>query len=60
MSIERYENKYELQCDYCSNCIDDFVEFQEAVDYKKANGWKSKNIKGEWFDKCPDCLERGE
>lgn len=56
MSIERYGNKYELQCDFCSNSIDDFIDFQEAVDYKKANNWKSKNINGEWFDKCPDCL----
>lgn len=60
MSIERYGNKYELQCDFCSNSVDDFEDFQEAVDYKKANNWKSKNINGEWFDKCPHCLERGE
>ena len=32
----------------------------EEVDYKKANNWKSRNINGEWFDKCPDCLEEGE
>ena len=60
MSIERYVNKYELQCDFCSNSIDDFMDFQEAVEYKKANNWKSKNINGEWFDKCPECLEKGE
>lgn len=58
--IERYGNSYGLQCDYCSNCIDDFIDFQEAVDYKKANGWKSISNKGEWFDKCPDCLKKGE
>lgn len=60
MSIERYGNKYALQCDFCSNSVDDFEDFQEAVDYKKANNWKSRNINGEWFDKCPDCLEEGE
>ena len=53
--IERNGNKYELQCDYCSNYVDDF---EEAVDYKKANGWKSINIKGEWTDKCPQCSEK--
>ena len=53
--IERFGNRYELQCDYCSNYVDDFEDFQEAVDYKKANGWKSKNINGEWLDKCPNC-----
>lgn len=55
--IERYGNSYELQCDYCSNCVDDFIDFQDVVDYKKANGWKSINIKGEWTDKCPECLD---
>lgn len=42
--IERVGNKYELQCDYCSNYVDEFEDFQEAVDYKKANNWKSVNI----------------
>ena len=54
--IEKQGNGYELQCDYCSNYVDEFEDFQEAVDYKKANGWKSVNINGEWTDKCPDCL----
>lgn len=53
--IERFGNRYELQCDYCSNYVEDFGDFQEAVDYKKANGWKSINVDGEWTDKCPDC-----
>lgn len=53
--IERVRNKYELQCDYCSNYVDEFEDFQEAVDYKKANNWKSVNINGEWTDKCPNC-----
>lgn len=60
MSIAKYGDKYELQCDFCSNSIDDFMDFKEAVDYKKASSWKSKNINGEWFDKCPYCLEKGE
>ncbi len=54
--IEKQGNRYELQCDYCSNYVDDFEEFQEAVDYKKANGWRSININGEWTDKCPNCI----
>lgn len=40
--IERYGDRYELQCDYCSNFEGDFLEFQEAVDFKKANNWKSE------------------
>lgn len=54
--IEKQGNRYELQCDYCSNYVNDFEEFQEVVNYKKANGWKSINIKGEWADKCLDCI----
>lgn len=57
--IERNGNKYSLQCDYCSNYIDDLEDFQEAVDYKKANRWKSEKIGQDWFDKCPNCQENG-
>jgi hypothetical protein len=45
-----------LYCDVCGEAVDkDFYEFQEAVDYKKANGWKSQTYHGEWEDVCPDC-----
>lgn len=57
--IENSIGRYSLQCDFCSNYVDDLISFDEAVNYKKANGWKSQNIKGEWFDKCPNCLESG-
>lgn len=53
--IERKGNEYELQCDFCSNCVEDLIDFKDAVDYKKANGWKSEKIEEEWFDKCPNC-----
>jgi hypothetical protein len=56
--IERNGNCFDLLCDYCSNYIEEFEDFQEAVYYKRANGWKSINIKGEWTDKCPDCLAK--
>lgn len=56
--IQKDRSYYVLQCDYCSNCVEDFLEFMDAVNYKKANKWKSENINGEWFDKCPDCLNK--
>lgn len=56
MSINKNGGKYELQCDYCSNYVDDFDDFSDAVTHKKANGWKSININGEWTDKCPNCI----
>lgn len=60
MSINKVGNKYELQCDYCSNYVDDFDDFFDAVTHKKANGWKSININNEWVDKCPSCIEGGK
>lgn len=57
--IERYEYTFDLFCDYCSNFVANFENFREALDYKKANGWKSINVKGEWTDKCPECLAKG-
>lgn len=48
---------YELICDHCEEVADeDFSEFQEAVQYKKDNGWRSlKTNMGDWKDLCPDC-----
>lgn len=59
MVIEKNGNTYILQCDYCSNYIDDLEDFQEVVDYKKANGWKSEKIGQDWLNKCPNCQESG-
>ena len=58
MSINKEGKDYILQCDFCSNYVDELIDFQDAVDYKKANGWKSININGEWTDKCPNCLNK--
>ena len=55
--IEKHGNRYELQCDYCCD-NEEFDNFYDAVNHKKANGWKSENIKDEWFDKCPECLRK--
>lgn len=56
--IEKTCDTYSLMCDYCVNEVDqDFDEFMDAVRYKKANGWKSKNEDGAWYDVCPDCAK---
>lgn len=54
--IEKCGDRYKLQCDYCSNYVDDFDEFSDAVTHKKANGWRSQKVGDDWFDKCPDCI----
>ena len=48
---------YDLICDICGNKEDGFYDFNEAVEYKKENGWKSEKYKGEWEDICPECQE---
>ena len=53
------EFNFHLICDYCGKSIG-FMEFQNAVNYKKMNKWKSYKINNEWYDKCSECLEKGE
>lgn len=58
MSIERYGKVFALYCDVCGMKADEtFNDFQEAVDYKEENGWKSQRRNGEWEDICPKCQE---
>lgn len=47
---------YELICDICGEDFD-FETFDDAVNYKRENGWKSEKYKGEWQDICPECQE---
>jgi L-rhamnose mutarotase len=52
---------YHLFCDVCGEKLFKvFHEFQDAVNYKKQNGWKSQRRNGEWEDVCPDCQEGNE
>lgn len=54
--ISTYYGEIQLTCDICSEPVDEkFYDYQEAIDYKKANGWKSEKKYGEWFEVCPEC-----
>ena len=54
--IEKEGKLFVLYCDVCGEVADEeFYEFQEAVDYKKADGWGSERRHGEWWDICPEC-----
>lgn len=58
MSIQRDYKVYILICDICGDeAPEDFSEFDDAVEYKKEEGWKSQNYRGEWEDVCPECQE---
>ena len=61
--IEKEYGKHVLVCDVCG-LEHEFDSFDEAVEYKKSNGWKSRrgeqiNLEDGWVDVCPDCIERG-
>ena len=54
--IERNGGEFELICDHCEDSVDGFDEFDDAVQYKKNNGWKNiKSDSGQWFELCPVC-----
>jgi len=56
--ISKEYGKYTLICDICGAGTDDeFDSFQDAIDAREDIGWKSKRVKGEWVDICPDCIE---
>lgn len=55
--IDQAYGLYTLICDICDHEAKPFFSFQDAVDYKKDNGWRSKKFNGEWHDICPECQE---
>ena len=54
------ERIYIPVCDGCYENLDPEYDFYDAVDAKKAAGWRSKKVDGEWFDYCPDCQKKAE
>ena len=56
--IDKYHGNYRLICDICEEQADkEFDSFDDAVDYKRNNGWKSQKKYGEWQDVCPECQD---
>ena len=55
--IDKDKGIHVLSCDVCGASVVPFDNFQEAVDYKKENGWKSQRYEGQWEDICPECQE---
>lgn len=47
-----------LSCDVCGDIAEPaFETFDEAVDYKVDEGWKSQRRDSEWEDVCSDCAK---
>ena len=56
--IDKQSGRYHLICDICGEeAEEDFDDFYDAVEYKKAEGWKSQKRNGQWEDVCLDCQE---
>ncbi len=55
--IDKQGGAFYLICDICNDVVRNFDDFYDAVQFKKDEGWKSRKIKGEWCDICPECLE---
>ena len=47
-----------LYCDVCGEKVEiSFRTFDEIINYKKRNNWKSQRRNGEWEEVCPECQE---
>lgn len=56
--ISMEKDKFFLSCDVCGDIVEiEFETFDEAVDYKVDEGWKSQRRGSEWEDVCPDCAK---
>ena len=47
---------YILSCDICGKEIE-VKYFDDAMKFKKENGWISEKYKNDWQDICPECQE---
>ena len=57
MTITKDYRGYVLYCDYCHEVSGIYDYFDEAVEIKKENGWRSEKDGQVWRDICPDCQE---
>jgi Fe2+ or Zn2+ uptake regulation protein len=47
-----------LYCDVCGEKVEiSFRTFDDLINYKKRNNWKSQRRNGEWEEVCPECQE---
>jgi hypothetical protein len=54
--VERNGGEFELICDHCEDSKKGFNEFDDAVRYKKAHGWKSvRGASKQWYELCRHC-----
>lgn len=62
--IDREYGKFVLVCDICGEEVTGFDTFDEALEHKSKEGWRSRrgqqlDLKEGFVDICPACIERG-
>ena len=56
--IDKHFGDFILVCDYCEEEAEEaFDSFQDAMDYKRKNDWKSIKTSKGWKDCCPECWD---
>lgn len=55
MIEQRGDKGFVLICSQCGHEVKYFDSFDEAVAYKRDNGWISRKVGNEWVSKCPNC-----
>jgi hypothetical protein len=56
--INKEYGDFVLSCDICGHEVKPLDDFNEAIEYKKDNGWRSQKRNGEWEDVCPKCQNK--
>ena len=55
MSIENHFGMYRAICDICGEELPPGYDFQDAVESKKSEGWKTCKVGEDFQDICCDC-----
>jgi len=58
VSIQRFGKVFIPTCDHCGVELPCEYDFDDAVNAKKIEWWKSVNEGGFWYDYCPECYEK--
>lgn len=55
--ISKEYNEFKLYCDMCGECVTGFNSFEDAIAFKRKEGWATVKIGDDWENYCPICSE---
>jgi len=59
MTLQHKKGGYEIECNYCGDILEVDGNFSDVLRELELEGWKSKQIDGEWLHYCLDCQLKG-